>query len=54
MDKLIVTAASLVTEADVHGARLGKRFGRMDLMSQLAVLAVESLGINFQVQSASY
>ena len=50
MDKLVVTAASLVTEAEVPGARLGKRFGRMDLMSQLAVLAVESLGINFEAQ----
>ena len=47
MDKLVVTAASQVTEADVPGARLGKRFGRMDSMSQLAVLAVESLGVNF-------
>src|SRR5262245_20444696 len=50
MDKLVVTAASQVTEADVPGARLGKRFGRMDSMSQLAVLAVESLGVNFDAQ----
>jgi hypothetical protein len=50
MDNPVVTAASLVTEADVPGAGLGKRFGRMDLPSQLAVLAVESLGINFDAQ----
>ncbi|MBI3881409.1 MAG: hypothetical protein HY301_15265 [Verrucomicrobia bacterium] len=47
MDKLTVTAASRVTAADLATARLGSRFGRMDLFSQLALLAVESLGINF-------
>ena len=46
----VVTAASLVTEAGLPGARLGKRFGRMDLMSQLAVLAVESLGVDFDAR----
>ena len=34
-------------ETDVPNARLGSRFGRMDLMSQLALIAVESLQINF-------
>lgn len=47
MDKLVVTAASMVTDADVRSARLGQRFGRLDLLSQLSVLAVESLGIDF-------
>jgi 3-oxoacyl-(acyl-carrier-protein) synthase len=47
MDKIVITAASRVTEASVPKARLGARFGRMDLASQLALLAVESLGIDF-------
>jgi 3-oxoacyl-(acyl-carrier-protein) synthase len=47
MSKFVITAISHATEADVASARLGTRFGRMDLMSQLALLAVESLKINF-------
>ena len=47
MDNIIVTAVSSVTEADLQGARLGTRFGRMDRASQLAVAAVEALNINF-------
>src|SRR5437660_1844619 len=47
MDKLVVTAASQVTDADVCAARLGPRYGRLDLPSQLALLAVESLGLKF-------
>jgi 3-oxoacyl-(acyl-carrier-protein) synthase len=47
MDNLVVTAASMVTDADVPAARLGQRFGRLDLLSQLALLAVESLGLDF-------
>lgn len=50
MDNLVITAASIATEAGVRAARLGKRFRRLDLTSQLAVLAVESLGINFDAQ----
>lgn len=50
MDNIFISAASLVTEADVRVARLGTRFGRLDLTSQLALLAVESLGINFDSQ----
>ena len=42
MDKIIITATSQVTEADLKSARLGMRFGRLDLSSQLALLAVES------------
>jgi len=51
MPELIITAASLVTEADVRAARLGTRFGRLDLASRLVLLAVESLGINFDAQA---
>ena len=47
-DKYRIVAASLVTEADLPAARLGARFGRMDLASQLALLAVEALGLDFQ------
>jgi len=47
MDKIAIIAVSQVTEADLPNARLGPRFGRLDLMSQLALLAVEKLGINF-------
>ena len=50
MDKIVITATSFVTEADLSTARLGARFGRLDLASQLALLAVESLGINFDAQ----
>ena len=50
MDKIVITATSRVTEADVRTARLGARFGRLDLASQLALLAVECLGINFDTQ----
>ena len=48
MNKISITAASQVTEADLREARLGPRFGRMDLTSQLALLAVEALGVDFQ------
>lgn len=47
MDKIVITATSQVTEADLKSARLGTRFGRLDLQSQLTLLAVESLGVNF-------
>jgi 3-oxoacyl-(acyl-carrier-protein) synthase len=42
-----IAAASIVSEADLSAARLGQRFGRLDLQSQLALLAVASLKINF-------
>jgi 3-oxoacyl-(acyl-carrier-protein) synthase len=48
MDKIFIAAASRVTEADLKSARLGPRFARLDLPSQLALLAVESLGVDFQ------
>ena len=47
MDNIVITAAANVCHADLQDARLGSRFGRMDLASQLALLAVERLGINF-------
>ena len=47
MNKIVITATSHVAEADLSSARLGSRFGRLDLMSQLALLAVEKLGVNF-------
>src|SRR3984957_12983917 len=48
MDKIVITATSNVVEADLKSARLGTRFGRLDLPSQLALLAVESLGVDFE------
>jgi 3-oxoacyl-(acyl-carrier-protein) synthase len=51
MSKLCITAASTVTDADVPNARLGQRFGRMDLTSQLALLAVEPLAGRFELLS---
>ena len=47
MNDPVITATSRVTEADLKSARLGPRFGRLDLASQLALLAVEALEINF-------
>jgi 3-oxoacyl-(acyl-carrier-protein) synthase len=48
MDKIIIIATSHATEADLKSARLGNRFGRLDLASQLALLAVEPLAIDFE------
>jgi 3-oxoacyl-(acyl-carrier-protein) synthase len=47
MDKFVITATSRATEADLKSARLGSRFGRLVLSSQLALLAVELLGVEF-------
>jgi 3-oxoacyl-(acyl-carrier-protein) synthase len=47
MDNLFITAASQVNGGDVRTARLGSRFGRMDLMSQLVLLAVERMSVEF-------
>ncbi len=47
MSNFVITATSQVSEADLKSARLGTRFGRMDLASQLALLAVEMLGVDF-------
>jgi 3-oxoacyl-(acyl-carrier-protein) synthase len=48
MDKLVVIAANRVNGADAREARLGPRFSRLDLQSQLAVLAVEPLAKYFE------
>jgi 3-oxoacyl-(acyl-carrier-protein) synthase len=48
MDEIVISAANIVTEAELGAARLGGRFARLDLASQLASLAVESLGVNFE------
>ena len=47
MSDLSIIATSTVTGADLPAARLGQRFGRLDLQSQLALLAVAGLNINF-------
>jgi 3-oxoacyl-(acyl-carrier-protein) synthase len=51
MNKISITAASSVTAADLAGVppgqRFGQRFGRLDLQSQLSLLAVESLNLDF-------
>jgi len=48
MSNLAITAANTATDADVPNARLGQRFGRMDLTSQLALLSVEPLSPHFE------
>jgi 3-oxoacyl-(acyl-carrier-protein) synthase len=48
MDKIFIAATSQAAGADLKSARLGQRFARLDLQSQLALLAVESLGVDFQ------
>jgi hypothetical protein len=47
MHNISIAAASTVGEADLASARLGQRFGRLDASSQLALLAVASLNIDF-------
>ena len=47
MRDVFILATSSVTSADVTAARLGTRFGRMDLASQLSLLAVESFAPHF-------
>ena len=50
MNRIVIAATSRVTETDASAARLGPRFGRLDLASRLALLAVEALGVNFEMQ----
>lgn len=45
---MIISAVNSVTEVDLPNARLGQRFGRMDLTCQLALLAVEPLATHFE------
>jgi len=47
MHNISIAAASTVAEADLAAARLGQRFGRLDVSSQLALLAVASMKIDF-------
>jgi 3-oxoacyl-(acyl-carrier-protein) synthase len=47
MSSIHIAAASAVTEADLASARLGQRFGRLDLQSRLTLLAVASLKMDF-------
>jgi len=47
MDNIRLTVSSTAATAELAAARLGPRFGRLDLCSQLAVLAVEKLGLDF-------
>jgi len=48
MSNAFVIAANSVTRADVAAARLGTRFGRMDLSSQLSLLAMEPFAPHFE------
>jgi len=47
MDKFTFTKTSRVTEPDLQGSRLGARSSRLDLLSRLAVQAVEALAPEF-------
>ena len=49
MDKIFIPARASASSDELSAARLGPRFGRLDLCSQLAVLAVEKLGIHFEL-----
>lgn len=42
-----IIAKSCATEANLPNARLGQRFGRLDLQSQLSLLAVANLNVDF-------
>ncbi len=53
MNDLNIAASSRAVAADLPSAQLGKRFGRLDTISQLALLAVERLGLNLDSPSAS-
>ena len=52
MSRISIAAASVVTEGELTSARLGPRFGRLDLQSRLALLAVASLKVDFAAWSA--
>jgi len=53
MNRVVVSAASAVTDADLATAKMGTRFGRMDLLSQLSLLSVERLGVDFEILDRS-
>jgi hypothetical protein len=48
MSNAFILAVNSVTSADVPNARLGTRFGRMDLSSQLSLLAIEPFASLFE------
>jgi 3-oxoacyl-(acyl-carrier-protein) synthase len=48
MTDAFILATHSVTSADIPNARLGTRFGRMDLASQLSLLAVEPFAPHFE------
>jgi len=48
MSNIFIIATNYVTGTEVATARLGTRFGRMDLASQLALLAVEPFAPHFE------
>src|SRR5207244_12229167 len=54
MIDLIQSAISRVSDSDVNAARLGGRFGRLDLLSQLALLAVEPLAHFFDAMKREH
>lgn len=47
MNEIATIARATATDADLVNARLGPRFGRLDRLSRLALLAVECLGFDF-------
>src|SRR5260221_6088477 len=51
MIDLIQSEISRVSHSDVKLARLGGRFGRLDLLSQLALLSVEPLAHHFDARN---
>ncbi|HVU26414.1 MAG TPA: hypothetical protein VHG71_01600 [Verrucomicrobiae bacterium] len=48
MNKIFIAATHRVTATDLKSAKLGARFGRLDLQSQLALLAVEPFAVEFE------
>ena len=50
MTSIVIAAARQVTGTDLPSGRAIPRFGRMDLMCKLALLAVEALGADFDTQ----
>jgi 3-oxoacyl-(acyl-carrier-protein) synthase len=48
MSEFNIISTHTATAADLATVRLGSRFGRMDLSSQLALLAVEPLATGFE------
>lgn len=47
MNEIVIAAAASAVKANLESARLGSRFGRLDLSSKLALLSVEKLAVDF-------